>query len=375
MRVPQNSYYSFVLPANLLFIIGLQFNFNKPLQSTHKVFLENLTQYASDKGIIGLVLSSIGFLGGFFLTFISGPLNFVLYLVSMLKYVGVFYIFFSTLKFRRIALQAAFLLYLSQAIAQGMFGEFAMYSMLVLVIIGLRYRWDFFLKLSISIFVAFLVFILQSIKPAYRNVTWSGKTYEGISNKENSSYEVFGKLWYKRISNLDFIGDPKSIFPIYTRLNQGVLISAAMNYVPRVEPYANGETLLRSLSAVLVPRFLWPDKPEAGGRENIARFLGIKKRMRSSMNIGPYGEAYGNFGPFWGVVFIFFYGLLLSVIMRSLLQKMKSKPSLLLWMPLLFYYTLTVETDIFTMLNSFFKGAVFVYLMFWMAKKFFKVEL
>jgi hypothetical protein len=158
-------------------------------------------------------------------------------------------------------------------------------------------------------------------------------------------------------------------------MNQGYLISKAMNYVPRVEPYANGETIIRSFAAVLVPRFLWPDKPEAGGHENLARFLGIKKRLSYSMNIGPYGEAYGNFGPEYGVLFIFVYGLLLSILFKVLIDLSSTTPSLVLWLPLIFFSTLTVETDILSTINSFFKSAIFVLILYWGSKKFFKASL
>jgi hypothetical protein len=147
-----------------------------------------------------------------------------------------------------------------------------------------------------------------------------------------------------------------------------------MNYVPRVEPYANGQTILRSVGAILVPRFLWPDKPESGGHENLSRFLGIKKRLSYSMNIGPYGEAYGNFGPQYGIIFVFFYGLFLSFLFKVFLKNCMKRPTLVLWAPLLFYYTLTVETDILSTLNSFVKGSIFVMILFWVSKKVFKAS-
>jgi hypothetical protein len=148
-----------------------------------------------------------------------------------------------------------------------------------------------------------------------------------------------------------------------------------MNYVPRIEPYANGETILRSVGGIIVPRILWPDKPESGGRENLSRFLGIKQKLKYSMNIGPYGEAYGNFGPVYGVVFIFFYGLLLSYMLKLVVEKSNTRPTLLLWAPVLFFSTLTVETDILSTVNSTVKTAIFMYFLFWFVKRVYKVSL
>jgi hypothetical protein len=158
-------------------------------------------------------------------------------------------------------------------------------------------------------------------------------------------------------------------------MNQGYLLSREMNYIPRVQPYANGETIYRTVIAILVPRVLWPDKPEAGGRYNLSRFLGIKQRLAYSMNIGPFGEAYGNFGPFWGVFFIFLYGVFLAFLMKTSLTMSMKNPSLLLWLPLLFYFTLTVETDILTAVNSFIKGFLFVWVLFFLSRRFFNSAL
>jgi hypothetical protein len=158
------------------------------------------------------------------------------------------------------------------------------------------------------------------------------------------------------------------------RFNQGFLISLAMNYVPRVEPYADGETIWLSLAAVIVPRFLWPDKPEAGGHLNLSRFLGIKKKLSYSMNIGPYGEGYGNFGTVGGVIFIFIYAILIAFFLHKVLEKSMKYPSLIIWIPLLFYYVLTVETDILTTINSFVKTIIFIIFIYWAAKKFFSIN-
>lgn len=93
------------------------------------------------------------------------------------------------------------------------------------------------------------------------------------------------------------------------------------------------------------------------------------------MNIGPYGEGYGNFGIMGGVVFIFFYALLIALFLHKTLEKCKKYPSLIIWLPLLFYYVLTVETDILTTINSFIKSIVFVYIIYWIFRTGFKINI
>jgi hypothetical protein len=374
MRVPEEVYYNFLIPSNLALFAGVNFFTRKFSASKIRGLYNELAEKAQDKGKIGIVLTIIGFFATF-LDNVGGSLSFVFYLLSMLKYVGPLYIYFSNLPFRKQALIISVVLFLVQSIRKGMFGEFVMYLLLALILLTIKFNLRFATKLLVFIVGLFLVTILQCIKGAYRSITWRGNTINGMSLQNSSQVEIFGTLFVDQLSNTDQLFDEKTSFGLYVRVNQGYLISRAMDYVPRVEQFANGETILRTIGAILVPRFLWPDKPEAGGRENLARFLGIKGKRSYSMNIGPYGEAYGNFGSDNGVLFIFVYGLFLSFLFKKFLTNCYKRPTLILWGPLLFYYTLSVETDILTTLNSFIKGAVFVALIFWISNKFFKVSM
>ncbi len=374
MRVTQDVYFGYLIPANLALFAGLNF-FTRKFTAVHiKELFNQLKEKAKGKSKVGIVLTVIGFVATF-LDNGGSSLSFVFHLFAMLKYVGPLYIYFTDVSWRNMALYISMGVFLVQAIAQGMFGEFVMYLILALMVVSVKFNLRFTTKLTVFLVGIFLIAILQSIKGAYRSITWKGNTINGVSLKNSSSLEVFGTLFLNRLTSTEKLFDEKVSFGIYMRMNQGFLISRAMDYVPRVEPYANGETIIRTIGAILVPRFLWPDKPEAGGRENLVRFLGIKQRIGYSMNIGPYGEAYGNFGAEKGVLFIFAFGLFLSFLFKKFMTNCYKRPTLILWGPLLFYYTLTVETDILSTLNSFIKGAVFVALLFWISNKFFKTSM
>lgn len=374
MRVPEDTYYDFVIPCNIVLIIGCNLLISKIKSVDYQEIFRRLEIYAADKGKAGIVLTAIGFVSSLFPT--SGnSLSFVFYLFSMLKYVGPIYVYFSNLRFRMLIFSGSIALFFMQALALGMFGEFLMYTSLTFMLLAFRFRLRFVTKFLCSLFLLFLVMMIQMTKPVYRQITWAAKTVEGLSVKENSEFEIFSTLFINRVTTPSRLFVEEPLFKIYMRLNQGWLISRAMDYVPRVEPFADGETMIRTFGAIVIPRILWPDKPEAGGYENLSRFVGIKKKLRYSMNIGPYGEAYGNFGPIAGIGFVFLYALLLSYLLKLLLVKSLEIPSLLLWSPLLFYYTLTVETDIFGTINFVVKTGVFIVIVFWASRKFFKATL
>jgi len=322
---------------------------------------------------VGFVFVGIGIFGTQLKNVVPDSLTFIFYLLGMLTYVGGFYLYFSVKKRRALILSLLFAAFFFQAVQIGLFGEVAMFAVMAASVILPQYRVRFLTKLLFFVIAFSGVIIVQSVKTEYRYITWNGKgadMYEGQGN-----FSIFSDLVADRVLDPSKIFNERSLFYLNRRFNQGFLVAAAMYYVPRVAPYAEGETIWRSMAAVIVPRFLWPDKPEAGGRDNLTRFLGIKKRMSYSMNIGPYGEGYGNFGPIGGTIFIFIYSLLISFFLDMTLKKALKFHSLIIWIPLLFYYVLTVETDILTTINSMVKTILFILVIYWASKKYLHVDI
>jgi hypothetical protein len=216
---------------------------------------------------------------------------------------------------------------------------------------------------------AFLVIVLQSIKREYRAVAWYGRQTESASNSE-----FFASLLWKRITNPSEIFEETNFFPIVVRFNQGLIQSKVMDYIPNYNPYAEGTTIFNSVVASFVPRFLWPDKPIAGGKWNMEYFTGLIIEGYS-MNIGPFGEAYGNFGSTGGIIFMLFYGLFFNLAMFFLLKVSKSKPTIILWFPIIFLNAIQVETDILMTINSVIKNCLFVAICYWAADRFMRIQL
>ena len=147
------------------------------------------------------------------------------------------------------------------------------------------------------------------------------------------------------------------------RINQGWLVAMTMKRVPAKFDFAYGETIWQSVAAAFLPRFIWPEKPNAGGKANLKRFWGYDL-VGFSMNIGPFGEAYANFDVLGGIVYMFFYGLFFNFMLTSILKFAEKRPTIVLWLPFLFYYSITVETDLLTTMSSLVKGLIFMWIIF-----------
>ncbi len=377
MRIPEERYFSYLIPANIALFVGLHLVFRKNTQLA-LVYLERAKVYVADNLKVGIAFVVIGLLASQFKTMVPDALSFIAYLLSMLPYVGGFYIYFSLKKRRGLVMSLIIVIFFIQAARTGLFGECVMFLVMAGCIIAPQAKMRFLTKLSIFFFGFCIVLVIQSIKGQYRYLTWSNaiETKGGLSEYAGKgNLEIFTSLALDKITDPSQIITQSAAFSLNQRFNQGRLIALAMNYVPRVEPYADGETIWMSLAAVVVPRFLWPDKPESGGAFNLSRFVGIKKRLRYSMNIGPYGEGYGNFGIAGGIIFIFLYGTLIGYFLHQVLEKAKKYPSLIIWVPLLFYYVLTVETDILSTINAFIKIIVFMCVTYWFCKKAYAINI
>jgi hypothetical protein len=217
-------------------------------------------------------------------------------------------------------------------------------------------KMGFFKKTVIFIIGAFLLLLIQSIKPAYRKLVWRGG-YQG--NKA----ELFVSLASDKLVAGDFLST-KAFFPIYYRANQGYNVALVMRRFPRIKQHDYGENLLIAAASSFVPRMLWPDKPEAGGKFNMKYYANVNLKGWST-NIGPIGEAYGSFGAAGGIIFMFVLGVFIRWAYRKLFSVSRKVPLLICWIPVLFYQiTYSAETDTLQIMNSFIKSAFFIWILY-----------
>ena len=366
MPIPAEEYFSFVFPGTLTMIAGFRFPLAR-LQITKdpQGYKQKLETYFMGKAKVGFILIGIGLATGFLKFLAPASLNNLFHLMSNLSYVGVFYIFFSDNKHKNKILLGVLSLMVVNAIASGIFGQLVFLLTLFYILISLYLKKiPFFVKLSFLVIGVTMIFLIQNVKKAYREEAWV--------RGGDASY--FGQLLVEEIQNPSVMFDKKNLFFTAIRMNQGWLIGVTMDRVPRRFEYAHGETILMSVAAAFVPRIIWPGKPEAGGKYNLKRFWGYNL-VGYSMNIGPIGEAYANFGVNGGIIFMFFYGLFFNALLTMLLKWSEKRPSLLCWIPFLFYYAVVVETDILTTVGSIVTSLIFMLLTIRLFKKLFNINL
>ncbi|HLY70251.1 MAG TPA: hypothetical protein VKR53_11025 [Puia sp.] len=367
MPVSSNDYFSFVVPAMVAMIIGLRVPLGKlQINKTPEIYLKNVKNYLATRPRLGLILIGVGVTASL-LDFLSpASLVQVFYLIAHLTYVGVFYVIYSPSKQKGFIVPFVISLMLGQSIITGMFGDLINMLACSVVLILLGRKLSFRKKLVIAVGGFFFILVIQSIKFDYRS------KIHGEHSGADPIY--FASLITDKIADPSTIFEPIPMFGIAMRLNQGWLIATTMDRVPRRYPFAYGETIWQSVAAAIMPRFLWPDKPEAGGKANLKRFWGYDIRGYS-MNIGPLGEAYGNFNVEGGIVYIFFYGVFFNLLLAGIIKLAEKRPTLILWLPFLFFYTITMETDLLTTMGSLIKAVLFTWIVFRVFKTGFRIDL
>ena len=364
MPVESSVYLSYALPAYLAFYTGLiWFSRNQP-ERAHFGQIQASVDYLQNKQSASIVLLIIG-LGGYAVrTFVpTAPASAGL-VPSYCLLISAFYAYYSKSALRLPIIGIVFVVLLAYTVQEGMFGELFLWLIFLTLFVAARMPEPPTTRVKSGfILVAFaFLLLIQSIKGEYRRNTW------GYQRGERSGdASLLGELIADRLANPEKMLNVGHVFVSFVRFNQGIMIGSAMAKVPTHEAYANGEVLL-SFIYPLVPRLLWPDKPQTGGYQNIRRFTTLRQSENTSINLSPLGEGYVNFG-YGGIFFALLYGLLLGGIFRRVIRVSGRVPSLIFWLPALFIGCLTMETDILSTWGSLANNIIFVAGLFWLTKR------
>lgn len=359
MLVPESEYFSYALPAISAFVGILCWPIDSAKVSDEGAQLQNLINNIKAKlqkqPRVGLYIIITGVLMFFFGRFLPAALQFVTTLFFWGAFAGILYIYYTdNFKRKKLTLFGFAFLILANAVQSGMFTIVAYMGITLFSFFFLSSKTGFFKKAIIFVIGTCLLLLIQEVKMTFRRMTW-------MENYQGNKMLLFGELMFEKAGNLDNLFSEKAFFPIYYRANQGFNVTLVMRRFPNVQPYDNGSMLATTLAASLVPRLFWPDKPTAGGKNNMKHYTGVTLRGWST-NVGPLGEAYGSFGPIGGIVFMFVIGAFIRWSYRLMFSLSRKVPFLIFWLPVLFYQvTYSAESDTLQILNSLFKSAFFVW--------------
>jgi len=170
-----------------------------------------------------------------------------------------------------------------------------------------RPRWRLFVTAAALSFVGLSLYVTyMRDRELIREVVWSGQPISVRIERVQLTLSTFE--WFD-LHNRDHL------VRIDERLNQNLLVGAAVQYVDAgLARFAYGQTLYQGFIAV-IPRAIWPTKPVvAGSGSLVTQYTGIQFAEGTAVGIGHVMEAYVSFGITGVLVGFIMLGTIIGVI-------------------------------------------------------------
>jgi hypothetical protein len=361
MKIPEAQYFSYVIPAVICFIVGLHITAGKLKGEMPDE--EGIRRFTDSHRDLPYWFIGIGFVSSLVAGFFSSDFAFLLYLLGNFKFIGVFLLVLGSKKLKILELVLVYGSIVISSLGSAMFHDLLIWLIMLGAVLAIKYKPANNLKLLVCFSFILLAVIIQQIKGTYRESTIQGET----------GLESFQKA-YENVNKSTGVFDLQKLAVSNVRINQGFIITNIMKTVPARVPYSNGEELRLLLEAAIMPRFLAPDKLQAGDRSLFTKYTGLGVRPGTSMGLSSVGDAYVNYGIVGGCIFMFLLGLLYNEVLKAFHRYSKFYPVLLLFVPLVFYYPIRPDCELQTILGHLVKSCFLIYVVFLVWKSSFKVQ-
>ena len=360
MPIPKDTYFDLALPAVTVFILVLCWPLHKDRsdegESIQRTIAHARRQLVNNQKM-GVVLVGLGVVISFIIQFMPSSLQYVFTLFYFASFAGLMYVYFSRdFPLRKTIMLLFGLFVVFGALRNGMFTIIAYMGMTLFSFFFINRPVALWKKVIFFTIGVFCLIIIQTVKPEYRRTVLK-------TNKQEKASE-FWNLAMKRMDNLDNLVTPEFMWPIYYRTNQGFYVALVQRYMPASRPYDNGANLTVVILSAFVPRFLWEDKPMAGGEANMKYYTGYTIKGYTT-NVGPLGEGYGSFGDMGAMYYMALLAFFVRFMYRKVFDYAEKAPLVIFWIPVMFYQvTYSGENDTLQIVNSLIKAVVFMYILY-----------
>ena len=358
MKVSSDIYFSFIIPIYLAFSLGL----NAFIRSNKlKVNLDSINQFYNQNKFLPYILISIGLISTLLIFYLPSALQFIAYLLSSLKFVGVFILLLGdSNKSNKIIILVYSLIIISSFVG-GMFHDLLIWIILLCLLLCLKYRPSLRFKFIIIFILITFVILLQSIKGAMRLRTWFGNESMSIGLLVSVIKEVNeDKDGLYNIENLPILA---------IRINQGWIVSLVMENVPSIVKHTHGELTNIYFQSAFLPRFLRKYKLMTGDQNIFTKFSGKDLNQGTAMCLGLFSDAYIEFGKYGAIIFIFTFGAFYSYILKKFVINSRKYPILILFVLIAFNYVIRPDNDTQTAIAHLFKSIFLIYIGFKIFKR------
>jgi hypothetical protein len=363
MRIPQEDFYSFVLFAFLALWAGLSFPLKKV--RNEREILYTLKKSPRVNAKIGITLVCIGFITNYLLVIFTIPssLNFIATLLTLMRFVGILYIWLSDTKHKKLIIGAVIFESVLFSLSTGIFIQVIILSIFLYSYYTLLNKPNKLRIIGIVTLSVVGLFLLQSIKKEYRNQIWT-------QGDQSNKFGIISGLLTDRLSTLDETSFLYTAANVNMRLNQGWVIQLIMFNMPGKKPFLNGEVFWNEFAGLFLPRFILTDKASVQSSEKFEKFAGYKL-LGYTIAVGILGDGYGNFGIEGGILFCFIIGMFFNLCIYLYYRLSELYPSLFLWGVFIFFYLIRAGDDFYIICNWLIKSSMMLWAIYFLFKRFF----
>lgn len=345
MKLASDDYFSLAFPGFILFAIGMLIiptrifkpDFREISKSTllNEHFLVRMTMF--------------GFVCNLATNIFPKELGFFIYLLSLVRFVGVFALFASNpRKYRWIIL-----LVLGFEIFIGFRNALFHDAIMWVIFYGLFHLYVNKPNLSSRIIgaVTLILFVLliQAFKSDYRNRVWLGG--------EDASMETISDVGLSK-ANFEILAGEDNLLGTLNRGNQAWIFASTVVNMDRTKNFQGMNNVNLYLESALLPRFLAPNKITAGNRFIFNEFSGHELQAGTSMGLGIFADGYVAYGKEGVYIFTFVLGLLFSLTFKLVEGWAKISPFFVLLILPILNYAVRPDCELQTTINHLTKSVV-----------------
>jgi hypothetical protein len=345
MKINSETYFSLAFPGFVLFAMGM---FTIPTKIFKPNFSEiSKTSLLNERFLVQL--SIFGVICGLSADVFSSDFAFLIYLFSLVRFVGVFALFASNpKKYRYLALLIlGFELY--NGFKNALFHDSIMWVIFFFLFYLYVNKPRIALKFTGTLVLIFLVLLIQAFKQDYRQRVWIGG--------EVASIETISDVGLGKANSEVLVGEA-NLLGTLNRGNQAWIFASTVDNMDRTNDFQGMNNVNLYFESALLPRFLAPNKITSGNKEIFNKFSGHQINSGTSMGLGVFADGYIAYGQIGVYLFTFFLGLLFSFTFKLIQSWSNISPFyVLLTLPIL-NYAVRPDCELQTIINHLTKSMV-----------------
>jgi hypothetical protein len=368
MVVDQEMYFDYAFPAVFFFYIGLNIGLGKNRMNYRQVLNRQLSDEQKNAyQKVGWRLIAVGYFFVILKSVTTVPgLEFVTTVLQLFRFVGLFYLWLAGSRYIWIGMILVLLPTTIDTVRSSVFIDLIVWLFFVYAFAAIKLKIKTWVTILLFVGVGFFLIILQSVKVQYRQLTWK----ESLVAQEKEGVSLFGDLVGNRFDKLDAKSFGSMQTAMINRMNQGWIVSLVIKRDAPTMARERKFFIVDEIAGIFLPRIIYPDKPVVGDNSKFRFLTGFPLATTVAMNVGILGDGYGNFGYTGGLAFCFVFGLLVNCGITYFLKLSGRIPTLICWMPLIFFYVMRAGNEFYIITNWAIKVSLIVAVYYFLSKHF-----